>query len=242
MNSEPPASTADIDLLAWFEVNKNRLAVVTGVLLVVGFGGWSYRTMSLQKETAASAALLKIQMISSMAENPTSPPASTYTEMAGKHTGTRAAERALLLAADASFTEQKFAEAQAAFEKFLQAYPSSFFAASAAYGVAASLEAQRKLPEATAAYQDVVTRFAGSGVVGQAKLSLARIHEAGGKHADALKIYEELGSGTSFSSWVNESNSRRDALLSRHPELATAKPATNAAAPAASASPIKTEK
>ena len=182
MNSEPTATTTpDIDFLAWLEVNKKRLAQVGALVLVVGFGVWTYRTMAAQKETAASAELLRLQMSTSLADQPTSPPSSAYTDIVQKHPGSRASERALLLAGEAAFTEQKFPEAQGLFDRFLKEYPESSLIASAAYGVAASLESQNKSAEAMTAYQDVVTRHSGSSVVVQAKLSLARLNEAGNK-------------------------------------------------------------
>ncbi|MBM3824317.1 MAG: tetratricopeptide repeat protein [Verrucomicrobia bacterium] len=239
MNSAPAESTADIDFLAWLEVNKQRLIYGVGGAIVVGFGLWSFLTMKAQKENVASAELLKIQMASSMAEQPTSPPASVYSEFMKKHAGTRAAERAMLLAADAAFTEQKFAEAQNLFEQFRKDYPSSPLVGQAAYGVGASLEAQKKTAEATAVYQDVVTRFAGTSLAGQTKLSLARMHEASNKPQEALKLYEELSSGTSFSSWTSEAAAKKDALLAKHPELVSLKPATNAAPTEIKAGPEK---
>ena len=51
----------------------------------------------------------------------------------------------------------KYADAQTQFQKFLDAHPDSFFAAQAALGVAASLDAQGKTDLAAGAYQRVIS-------------------------------------------------------------------------------------
>jgi tetratricopeptide (TPR) repeat protein len=133
--------------------------------------------------------------------------------------GTQAAERAELLAAEAFFRERNFSQAQQQFAKYRADHPDSALTASAAYGVAASLDAQGKLPEAIAAYQEVTTRYATSSVAPQAKLALARAQDAANKPDLALKIYDEMANPANFTAFSTEANDLREQLLAKHPEL-----------------------
>jgi tetratricopeptide (TPR) repeat protein len=64
-------------------------------------------------------------------------------------------------------------------------------AASAALGVAASLEAQGKAQDAATAYLKVTSRYAGTPADLQAQFSLGRLAEAQGKLADAENYYDQ---------------------------------------------------
>lgn len=220
MSSETNESTALFDLLGWLEVNKKRLGLGAGIAIAVGFAGWVVVVQKGHREDGASAALVHLQTANQQTEGAAPVSSEAFLKLADQNSGTRAAERALLLAAEAAFTQGKAAEAQQLFERFRKDYGSSPFAPMAAYGVAAALEAQKKSNEAQAAYQDILTRFASSSVSTQAKLALARLHEAASRNTEALKIYDELTAPGSFSSWSSEAASHKDQLLSRHPELA----------------------
>jgi predicted negative regulator of RcsB-dependent stress response len=227
-------SSRELELLAWFETNKKR--IVWGlVLATLAIGAYFLFTqMSQEKEAAASRALLDVRM-NAVAGTPT---AADFLKVASAHSGTEAARQAELLAACAYFTEGKFAEAQMQFEKFLQQFGGSTFAATAAYGIATALEAQGKTDEALQAYQRVTAQFPNDGVANQAKLGQARVLESKGKFADALVIYRDFERPATPTVWSSEANLRREALLKQHPELAVAPdaPATNApAAPAPAA-------
>ena len=90
----------------------------------------------------------------------------------------------------------------------------------AAFGIAACLDAMDKTNEAQPAYQDVVNRYAGSVVASQAKLGLARLYETKGDLAQALRVYDELARPAAASAWGAEASARREQLLAHHPELA----------------------
>jgi tetratricopeptide (TPR) repeat protein len=184
---------------------------------------------------AASDALLKLKTPLNAPENTTPPPASAYLKIAQEYSGTAAADRAGLLAAGALFSENKFTEAQAQFNKFIRDRPQSPFAPIAAYGVAACLEALGKQDEALASYQNLSVRYPNSSVLDDAKLSIARLYEAKKMPELALRAYDELmksAAAGGMANAVSEAMARREDLVAKHPELAK----TNAV-PAAATGP-----
>src|SRR5437762_408840 len=160
MNSDPQRPHKEhvegegmIDVLAWLEVNKKRVAIGAVLLLLAGFGIYIYNYVGEQKETNASAALIALHPPVNGSTNEPPVPASAFLKVAEEHSGTAAAERAILLAAGAYFAEGKYADAHTQFDRLLKQNPSSKWAPDAAYGIAASLESQGKRDEALTAYQ-----------------------------------------------------------------------------------------
>jgi TolA-binding protein len=227
MSSQATGSTRMIEFLAWVEVNKKKL-LIGAVAVAIAIAVYSiYQWHRNEAEAQANAALYKIQTPASQTEKPGGPGAQAFLEVATTHSGTSAGAQASLLAAEALFRENKFAESKTQFESFLRTYPEHPLSSTAAFGIAACFDAMDKANEVVTAYQDVVSRFAGSVVASQAKLGLARIYETKGDHAQALKIYEELARPAAASAWGSEASARRERLLTHHPELAK----TNAPAP-----------
>jgi predicted negative regulator of RcsB-dependent stress response len=230
MSSEATQTVTAYEVLAWLEANKKALAVGFIAAVVIGFGVAAYRWKTEQKELAASDALLKLKPALGGSETAVPQDPSSYLRIAEQFPGTSTADRALLLAGSAYFENGKYAEAQAQFSKFLRDCPQSPFAATAAYGVAASLEAQGKKDEALAGYQNLSVRYPGASVLDDAKLGAARVYEGKKQFDSALRIYEELAKpAAGMGSATSLANDRRQALLAAHPELAK----TNAPAAAA---------
>jgi predicted negative regulator of RcsB-dependent stress response len=224
------------DLLAWFEVNKKPIALVLVVSAAIGFAIYTWSYLKEQKELKASTALFDLHPALAYPTNVAPPQASSLVKVAQEYSGTAAAERAELLAASALFTENKYSEAQAAFEKFMNQHPQSLWFSEADYGVAACLEALNKTNEAAAAYQKVATAYAGQAIGEQAKLAQARILEAEKKPEQALRIYNELipVNPAMRTPASMEAQSHREAIYRDFPNLNTNKPAprftvTNAA-------------
>lgn len=217
---------ADIyDLLAWLEVNKKKVAVAAVVLVVIGFGIATVRYSKQQKEVKASTELLALKATLTPPTNVPPPQASALAKVASDFPGTSAAERAKILAATAFFTESRYPEAEKEFSGFLKDHPESPWAAEAAFGVAASQEAQNKINEAQASYQSVATAYANSSVADDAKLALARIFESQKKPDQALRLYNELLAprpGAQPGQIPHgQAYERKEALLRQHPELNT---------------------
>jgi tetratricopeptide (TPR) repeat protein len=83
------------------------------------------------------------------------------------------------------FTQGKYSDAQAYFQKYLEAHPDDEFSGLAALGLAKSLEAQGKLSDAAGAFQHVIQDFPDAQAVVNAKFSLAQIYLQQQKYGDA---------------------------------------------------------
>jgi len=216
-------SSFGLELLAWFEVNKKKLIVAGVIILVVWIGGVTFVHFKRQRETDASAALAALRP--SLGESMVTPiPAEKYMEVYEKYRGTKAAPRALLLAASSFFQNGKYQEAQKTFERFLSEYPDNTFAAQAALGIAASLEAQGKETEAASKYQEITVRYSTeTAVLIPAKMAYARLMEKQGKYDIAHSAYNDIVRVDMFSSWAQEAMSKLQQLERQHPELIQAR-------------------
>jgi hypothetical protein len=221
MDSAQTAAPSRIKFWAWIEVNKRRLAIGAGVAAVVVALAVVVIHYQLEKEVRASEALsdVRASLNLSLPQAPGLPEA--YLKVASEHSGTKAGVRALLLAGSAFYLDSQYAEAQKQFERLPREYPDSPWAAEAAVGVAASLEAQQKVPEATAKYEEVRKRYSSDPVIDEAKLALGRLYDQQGKNEDAYKLYDEvMKSGMAVqSASAMEAGARQADLVKRFPDL-----------------------
>jgi len=194
-------------LWPWIEANKNRIIVGTGIIIVAVFVYSFFSWQRDQREIIAGRALTQLTL-----SNPDNAGASqlgdAYLKIAGEYPGTLAGRRAWLQGAAALFAAGRFADAQAQFQKFLDAHPDGDFSASAALGVAASLEALGKSDLAIGAYQRVVNGFSDVVAANIAKFALAGIDERQGKFTDALNVYESIARSSPGSVSASEAGMR----------------------------------
>ena len=112
-------------LWPWLEANRIRIIWVSGVIVVAAGVISFYSWQRGQNEITAGKALT--QMMSSIPRNATaSQQADLYLKIAADYPGTPAGQRALLQAAATLFAAGKYADAQAQFQKFLDAHPGQF--------------------------------------------------------------------------------------------------------------------
>ena len=240
MSSEATQTTTVYDVLAWLETNKKPLIIAFVVAVLIGFGIAVYRWKSDQTELAASDALLGLKAQLGPGDVGTPTEAAAYLKVARDFPGTDAADRALLLAAGALFTEGKFTESKAQFSAFVHDRPQSPFAATAAYGEAVCVEALGKQDEALGDYQSLAVRFPNSSVLESAKLAAARILEAKNQPESALRIYDELSrsGGAGMAGMSSEALARKQSLLAKHPELAKTNAPPAAVSPSTNSAPV----
>lgn len=210
-------------LWAWFEANKKQ--ALTGAAIVVVVAGFVSFYIWRQGEKEVLAAEDLSNAIASVASpgHGASESVAAYLKVASAHPGTSAGERALLHAAAVLFTQGKYPEAQAQFDRFLRAYPDSPFRGEAQLGVAACLDAQGKMDEAARAYKILSESRPGDNAVAQARFALARIYEAQNKPDQARPIYEELAHNSQLGSIGDEAAVRAEELAQKFP-LATPSP------------------
>jgi tetratricopeptide (TPR) repeat protein len=210
-----------VKFLAWLEVNKKRVALGAGGLMVVIIVIIGVVQSRAQKEVQASQALSEVRPPRGIGEVPPAETLEAYLRVAREFAGTKAAERALALAGAGFFTAGNYPEALKQFETLLKSYPESMWLPEASLGVAATLSAQGKTNEAMAKYEEVRRRHATSPVADEAKLALAQIYEGQGKPEEAFKLYEDLlrGAASYQRAVTMQAQIRRQELVTKHPEL-----------------------
>ena len=207
----------------WIEANKTRLVVIGGIVVVAVFVITYFSWQREQDEIAAGTAFTQLALTVPINAG-TAEWADAYLKIANEHPGTLAGQRAWLQGAAALFSLGKYTDAQAQFQKFLEAHPDSEFSAAAALGVATCLEALGKPEVAVGAYQRVINGFSDAAAANAAKFALARIAEQQGRFTDALNYYGNIA--RSFpGSPVGQQAELRALMLNT--KLASAKPAAS---------------
>jgi len=223
-----------IKLWPWLEKNRKMLiGAGVGILVLVGI----YYFMESQREAneqAAGTALTQLMMTPPTGVNA----ADALAQLATKYAGTAAAQRAHLQAAATHFSQAKYSDAQATFEKFVNENASSPLVSTAQLGIGASLEAQGKLDLAAAAYQKVASTYSSTPSALPALCGLGRIAEAQGKLKEALDRYDAAARlGGAGGTLAQEAAMRANEL---RPKVAamTPKPVTPAVTPAPATAPV----
>jgi TolA-binding protein len=212
MDSDVARWAAIYKLWAWVGTHRKKVLWAGSVLAIVVLAVWFYVWKQGEQEVTASEALSNLRPVATVPGTPGVIAADAYLKLANEYPKTGAGTRALLLAAASFFTEGKYAEAKAQFDRFLRDYPQSPLRGQALLGSAACLSVQGKVAEATAAYEDLIRRHPTDPVVPRAKFALARLYEAQNRIADALKLYEELMRTEAYSSVGAEADIRLQEL------------------------------
>ena len=178
-------------LWPWFEANRKQmlasLAVVLAVVFIYSYWSWQRE----HREEAAGLALSALTF-SASPNTPASQMADNYLKVAGDHPGTLAGERAQLQGAATLFDAGRYADAQAQFQKYLDAHPTGAFVTTARLGVATSEEAQNQLDAGDGRYLKVIGGSSEPAPVTTAKFALGRISEQKGKLTEALNYYQDV--------------------------------------------------
>ncbi len=207
--------------LAWFEKNQKQAITGAAVALALGLIAWFVIWKQGEKQVAAANALSDVAVQS----NPALPAETTpeaYLKVVAQYPGSKAGARALLLAAGGFFTEGKYTEAQAQFDRFTKEYHDSPLLGAALLGIASSLEAQGKVDQAVTAYKDLIARHPTDSVIPQAKFSLGGLYEQQKRPELARDMYEQVERESRFSILGSEAGMRLEALAEKNPNLAPA--------------------
>jgi predicted negative regulator of RcsB-dependent stress response len=208
----------------WFDTYKRQVALVTVILVIAGLVTWFILWQHEQKQVEAGIALTQVTT-SQLEGRAPGAQADAYLKVAKSYPNSTSGARALLLAAGALFSENKFPEAQAQFERFIREYQGSPFMGEALLGVAACLDAEGKTDQAVAAYNDLVTRHSTESFIPQVKFSLAVLYEAQNKPELARDYYQDVERAMPFTALGNEAGARMEELIQKNPKLAPAPPA-----------------
>jgi predicted negative regulator of RcsB-dependent stress response len=214
----------------WVERRKNEL--IGGLVVILLAAGVVFYLSSARaaKDVEAGEAVTAVVM-NPAALGSGSQLASSLKVVADKYAGTAAADRAELQAAGALFDDGNYADAEAQFKKYLDTNPTGPLAATAAFGIAVSQEAQNKLDLAAASYQRVTSAFSTSQCVSPAEYALGRIAEQQNKLSEAVAHYQKAVAAATFGGTI------RNQAMMRGQEL-QAKLAATAPKPAMMTTPV----
>ena len=191
MQAQDTATAYFFKVWSWVETNVKQVLLGLGVVVVaialVSYYFWRQN----QLEIDAGQALTQV-VVSAPTYSDASQLIEAYSKIAADYPGTQSGQRALILGATALFDGAKYPEAQAQFQKYLDTSSDGAFSASAALGVATSLEAQGKTDLAASAYQRVVSGYSDPNAVDIAKFALAKIDEQKGRLAEAQTFFQDV--------------------------------------------------
>lgn len=191
MQAQDAATAYFFKLWSWVEANLKLVALGAGIIAVIVFFVSYYFWHQNQLEVTAGQTLTQLIM-STPPNSDAGQLANAYLKVAADYPGTQTGGRALVLGATTMFESGKYLEAQTQFQKYLETYAGQAYSASAALGVAASLDAEGKTEAAVGAYQRVVNGYADPNAVDAAKFALAGIDQQQGKIIQAETFYQEV--------------------------------------------------
>lgn len=223
MKSEQTQTEWYYDFLGWLDTHRKQAIQVAVALVILGLIVSFFLWSRGQKEENASRELSKLVLTRASADQ--------LLNFQTQNRNTSAGEHALLLAAQDLFDAGKYADAQAQFQKFRSEYRSSPLASTAAFGVAASLEAQGKTDDAINAYNDLVQRRVGEMIIVQAQFALGRLYEAKKDFEKAVTFYDNVVKDGGNLEFANDAYVRAAELRMQYPTLAKATPPPSAELP-----------
>ncbi len=204
-------------LWAWFDTNRQQALTGAVVLAVVGLIAWFFVWRHNEKEAAAGEALSSVETAQAAAGPNAS--ADRFLKVAAEYPKAKAGRQALLLAAGTLFSEGKYQEAQAQFDRFVRQYRDSQFMPQALLGIATCLDAAGKTDQAVTAYKDLIARHPSETFIPQGKFALARLYVLQDKPELAKDLFEEVErSGDPF--FAPEAGMRVEELIAKYPKLA----------------------
>lgn len=227
-------------LFKWWpqiEANKNRIITGAIVIAVVVLGYSFYSWHHEQNQIAAGEAVTGA-LVSLPAGSDISQVANMYLGISDQYGGTIAGQRALMQGASALFMAGKYADAQSAFQRYLDNHPDGEFSGQAALGVGKCLESQGKINDAAGAYQHVISDMADEEAIFVAQFSLAQIDLQQQKYDAAAQLLQKVMQGDRYGVLGNQAAQLLNSMQSRAPAPAPAAvPAAPAATPATGTQP-----
>jgi len=202
---------------AWFETNRKQ-AMWGAIAVVAGAGLIAFLVWRHEDRAVVAGEALTAVTAPQLGGAPRPDAAQALLKVANDYPRTAAGARARLMAGGAFFTDGKYDEARAQFERFIRDNRESRFITQALLGLAACYDAQGKTNEAITAYKSLIDSHPGDNVLPQAKFSLASLYEGQGKLEMARSYFEEVGRDP-YSSLGSEAGMRYEELIKQHPEL-----------------------
>ena len=220
-------------LFKWWpqiEANKNRI-IAGAIVIAVVVLGYSFYSWNHQQNQIAAGEAVTGALVSLPAGSDISQVANLYLGISDQYGGTIAGQRALLQGASALFMANKYADAQSAFQRYLDNHPDGEFAGQAALGVAKCQESLGKLDAAEGTYQHVINDLADEEAVFAAQFSLGQIYLQQQKYDKAAQLFQKVMQGDRYGSLGNQAAQYLYSMQSHAPAPAPASAGTPSAAP-----------
>jgi TolA-binding protein len=231
MESEAAQLSLSHQAWAWLEANKKPALLGVGAMVVVA-AIVSFYFYHLNETEQAAAEAVSAVAVSQLTGGRGAPDAATsYLKVVSEYPKTGAAARALLLGAGNLFTEGKYAEAKAQFDRFTREYGGSPLMSEALLGSAACLDALGKTNEATVAYNDLVRQYPNENVAAQASFALGRLYEGQNDPEKARTQFEKVARANPYGSLGSEAGMRVEELNLKYPKLVPLSPLPTNAVP-----------
>lgn len=221
MESQDAVAVFFLKLWPRIEANKNRIIVVTGIVVaaicIILFISWRHEQNQIDAGDALTQAMIS--------GPPNASQSRSYLDVADTYSGTLAGQRALLQGATDLFAQGKYSDAQADFQRYLDEHPDDQFSGMAALGVARCMEAEGKISDAMGQYSHVTTDYTDQQSINQAKFSLARLNMQQGKYSEAFQGFQQVMQEDPYGLLGNEARQYAFELQSKIPHQAPTAPA-----------------
>ena len=154
---ESQDTATDFIYKVWPQIEANKNKIIGGVVVIVlAVAVFSYISWNRQQNQVAAGEAMT-QVLLSLKPGATPQEVShSYLAVAEDHSGTMAAQRALLQGATILFSQGDYTNAQKYFQQYLNAHPDDTFSGFATLGVAKCYAAEGKINDATGEYQQVI--------------------------------------------------------------------------------------
>ncbi len=203
---------------AFLERNQKGVAALAVLIVVGAVGLVIYRGVEKSRQETAGAALNKASDLAS------------YQAVVTGNAGTKAAGSAMVLLANAQWTDGKQDEAIGTLRKFIAEFPDHAAIPTAKANLGAKLLAQGKSGDAAKVFDEIVADPAARYIAPFALISLGDIARAAGDLTKAEASYNKVKNDFPGSDFADNAN-RRLAILKTKPPVEIEAPPAPAAAP-----------
>ena len=217
------------EALTWLKANLKNVILGAIIVIVVGGGLGMFIHNRSQREVRAGEALSEVLTPATSTATPLPGQLEGYLKVAQDFPGSKAAARAIVMAASMQFAQSNYVEAEKLFQREIKEYPESDWRSEANMGIASCYEQFGKTNEALAKFEEI--RKSSAPEADDAKLKVASILEAQGKVIEALKLYDELLKSYPYAGLGMEAGMKLEDLTNRIPALATNLTPVNPPAP-----------
>ena len=235
MESQDTATDFVYKVWPQIEANKNKIIggiiAIVAIVVIYSFVSWNRQ----QSQIAAGEAMTQVLLSLKPGTTPQEV-SQSYLAVAEDHSGTMAAQRALLQGATVLFTQGDYTNAQKNFQRYLDAHPDDSFSSYATLGVAKCYAAEGKINDAIGEYQQVIN-VGNAQAQAEARFALAQIYMQAGNYTDAIRLFQQVAQAEQYGALGTEAAEYAYELHFKVPQPAAAPSVAPAKTPAATATP-----